>query len=132
MDLKRFLIWTSFLPQFFDRKIYGTTAGAWIAFVLIAVLTFATLMAIRGVLKRTLGKVAARTSSKLDDLVVALIGHTPGFCAVYSRFVRGFAGAESDPERSSNRGYGGGARDSSPNRAVGEFDHRVRDRACPA
>jgi hypothetical protein len=47
--------------------------------VLIAVLTFATLMAIRGVLKRTLGKVAARTSSKLDDLVVALIGHTQGF-----------------------------------------------------
>jgi hypothetical protein len=56
MDLKRFSTWTSFLPQFFDRKIYGTTAGAWIAFVLIAVLTFATLMAIRGVLKRTLGK----------------------------------------------------------------------------
>ena len=79
MDLKRFSTWTSFLPQFFDRKIYGTTAGAWIAFVLIAVLTFATLMAIRGVLKRTLGKVAARTSSKLDDLVVALIGHTQGF-----------------------------------------------------
>ena len=79
MDPKRFSIWTSFLPQLFDRKIYGTTAGAWIVFVLIAVLTFATLMAIRGVLKRTLGKVAARTSSKLDDLVVALIGHTQGF-----------------------------------------------------
>ena len=79
MDLKRFSTWTSFLPQFFDRKIYGTTAGAWIAFVLIAVLTFATLMGIRGVLKRTLGKVAARTTSKLDDLVVALIGHTQAF-----------------------------------------------------
>ena len=79
MDLKRFSTWTSFLPQLFDRKIYGTTAGAWIVFVLISVLTFATLMAIRGVLKRTLGKVAARTSSKLDDLVVALIGHTQGF-----------------------------------------------------
>jgi small-conductance mechanosensitive channel len=72
MNLKKLPRALDFLACRYD----GATVAGWIAFVLIAAVTFLVLRRIQRVTVRRLGAIATRTSTHLDDLVVSLISRT--------------------------------------------------------
>jgi small-conductance mechanosensitive channel len=79
MNSTQFALWASLIERFLQWKVDGIRAAPLLIALVIAGLTFVILLCVRRLLKRYLGKWAARTSSDLDDLVVGLIGGTKGF-----------------------------------------------------
>ncbi len=79
MNQKQFTAGLEFLRHYLDWNIYGVNTGPWFAFLIVTALTFLILLVARAILKRNLGRLAARTASGLDDLVVAMVGRTKNF-----------------------------------------------------
>jgi small-conductance mechanosensitive channel len=66
-------------PSFWDQMILGNRAGNWLASVIILVVVLALLRILRSILVRHLGRLARRTQTQVDDLLVELLGRTRSF-----------------------------------------------------
>ncbi|MGE5098666.1 MAG: mechanosensitive ion channel family protein [Deltaproteobacteria bacterium] len=59
-----------------SRQFLGNSVQAWLTASLTAAILFVVLILIRQLLVSRLGKLAARTTNQIDDMIVALIGET--------------------------------------------------------
>lgn len=59
-----------------NRQFLGNSLQAWLTASLTAAILFVVLLIVRRLLVSRLGKLAARTTNQIDDMVVALIGET--------------------------------------------------------
>lgn len=66
----------SIATNFSRLGVAGIAIGPWVAALVIAIVVFAGLLFLRGLLKRSLGRLAARTASELDDLITDLVRKT--------------------------------------------------------
>lgn len=59
---------------FFQQVLLGNTMRAWLAAAIVAVAVFAALWLLKTLLRRHLSKLAARTETQVDDLLIDLLG----------------------------------------------------------
>jgi small-conductance mechanosensitive channel len=59
-----------------NRQFLGNSVQAWLTASVTAAILFVVLIIVRQLLVSRLGKLAARTTNQIDDLIVALIGET--------------------------------------------------------
>ena len=70
------------LPDFLDRSWYGGTVRTWMIAVGVAAGLATSLLLLRGLVVRRLQKVAARSATPVDDLVVELVRRTRAYVIV--------------------------------------------------
>lgn len=68
--------------DFLDDKYAGNTVGQYLVAVAVMIAIVVTIRLVRGVLARRVAKLAAQTTTKLDDVVVAVIAETRMWLAV--------------------------------------------------
>lgn len=62
--------------KFLSGRFYGNPLAAWVAAAAVAVLVFAVLRTAKGVLAKRLARFAAKTATRIDDLVVEVVRAT--------------------------------------------------------
>jgi small-conductance mechanosensitive channel len=76
MNLRQLVTEVRFFRQHLNWNILGFNTGPWLTFLFVTLVCFVAGLAIRSILKRYLGRFARLTSSRFDDMVVALIART--------------------------------------------------------
>ncbi len=64
------------IDKFIDLEIYGNSAGTWLAAVAIALLAGGAVWVVVRVVARRLGRIAEQTDTRVDDMILAVVGET--------------------------------------------------------
>ncbi|HEV8233625.1 MAG TPA: hypothetical protein VGP84_03470, partial [Gemmatimonadaceae bacterium] len=79
------------VSEILHRVFLGNPLEAWLTAALTATILFVVLLIVRRLLVSRLGKLAARTTNQVDDMIVALIGETRAWALLVLAVYIGFS-----------------------------------------